>query len=63
MLLIREVMSLVAALMVLAMGIYFTYYGNGEDGWIFFGLSAILLLFYILRRRMRLKFEEQEKNS
>ena len=64
MLKMREALSLVGALIVIAMGIYVTIYEGVGGAWMFYGVGIALVILYLLRRKMRLKMmEEQEKNS
>lgn len=64
MLKIREILSLVGALIVIAMGVYVNIYEGLSGAWMFYGVGIALVIIYLLRRKMRLKFiKEQEKNS
>lgn len=63
MMMMREIFSLLAGVLMLAMAIWIGKTESWSDSYLYFGIAIVILLFYILRRRLRQKFEEEQKNK
>ena len=60
---ILEICWLIIAIAGIILGAYQFYVGNSEHAVYFYIFTAVAGIFYYLRRRQRLRLEEQEKKN
>lgn len=60
MLKIREVISLGASLLMLGLGIWVGQTDDWSESYLYFGIAMLIFLFYLLRRRLRIKMQEEQ---
>lgn len=58
---IREFISLISCILMLGIGIWVGMNDSWISSLLYFGIGILIFLFYILRRRLRLKMEAEEK--